>query len=152
MAKRNNISHIKEIIEGSINNREIRGNFKILLLKKAWKSIIGEKLYLHTAPQKILKNNLYIKCAHQGWIQTLYFYKSEILSNITKYYMDEIQIKDLVFVLGKINKDDFADNANNLYENKNDIKHENMMKNDNLEDLLKEYFKICDNKTSKTIT
>lgn len=144
MAKQNNIIHIKEIIKNSINNKEFKENFKILLLKKQWNEIIGEKLYYHTAPQKILKNILYVKCAHQGWIQTLFFYKNDILKNIEKFYQYELNIKDIIFIFGSIKQNDMIPKTKKIIK-ESESKIE--IKNDNIQDLLTEFFKKRGNKS-----
>lgn len=104
MEKSNKKSEIKNIIDDIFKKSYIFSDFKITRLKKKWKEIIGEQLYNHTNPVKLEKNTLFINCDHQGWINTLQFYKKEILDNIKKIFNNEFNIIELKFNYGKINK------------------------------------------------
>jgi hypothetical protein len=144
MANMNNIQHIKEIIKYSINNKEFKDNFRILLLKKKWIDIIGEKLSIHTCPEKIMNNKLYIKCDHQGWIQTLQFFKKNILENIAELYKKEFLIKDIIFLLGKITIEEI-DNIKNTKKEEIKIEEKSNEKTEStdIDSLLNEYFIKC---------
>ncbi len=104
MESSNKKSEIKNIIDDVFKKTNILTDFRISRLKKKWKEIIGEQLYDHTYPVKLEKNTLYINCDHQGWINTMQFYKKEILENIKKTFNNEFNIIELKFNYGKTNK------------------------------------------------
>jgi len=103
MGKSNNFFEIKKIIENIFNENKTFPDINILFLKKNWKDIIGDQLYLHTEPVKIINNLLIINCDHQGWINTLQFYKEEIIKNINNInnISNNNMIKDIKFIFKK---------------------------------------------------
>ena len=152
MGKRNSISHIKDIIKNSIGGKAIKEGFKIHLLRKEWCEIIGEKLYRNTSPLKIVKTSLYVKCAHQGWIQTLTFYKKDIIEKINVKFKDDFEIAEIKFVFGKISEEDFIEKESHLLINEKGKNSEFKPKTEDINELLKEFFKNCDRKTGQTNT
>lgn len=100
MGKSNNFIDIKKILENIFKESKILPDINVLLLKKNWENIIGDQLYEHTEPIRINKNQLIIKCDHQGWINSLQFYKSEIINNINSLSNNNI-IKDIKFIFKK---------------------------------------------------
>ena len=79
-------------------NEKYLPDIKIFRLKKNWIEIIGEQLSTHTKPVKIYSSTLVIHCDHQGWINTLQFYKQDILNNISNIFKNEINVNDIKFV------------------------------------------------------
>ena len=104
MDKSKRESEIKDIIDDIFKKTSFLSDFRIIRLKKVWKDIIGDQLYKHTNPVKIDRSTLVINCNHQGWINTLQFYKKEILENIRKYFNDDFKISDVRFYYGKRKK------------------------------------------------
>lgn len=100
----NRATEIKDIIDDIFKQSRILSDFRIIRLKKFWKEIIGKQLYKHTTPVKIDRTTLVINCDHQGWINTLQFYKKEILGNIKKYFNDNFKIDEVRFYYGKRKK------------------------------------------------
>lgn len=100
MAKSDNFKEIKKIIENIFRENKMFPDMNILLLKKNWKEIIGDQLYNHTEPLRIHNNLLIVNCDHQGWINSLQFYKEEIIKNINNI-SDINLIKDIKFIFRK---------------------------------------------------
>jgi hypothetical protein len=96
---------IKEILNKILKDNRFTGEVKILKLKKYWLDIVGEELEKHITPIDIKKNILYINCDHQGWVNTLQFFKSDILDKIGQIFKEEIIIHDIKFLFThKFNK------------------------------------------------
>jgi predicted nucleic acid-binding Zn ribbon protein len=101
MDKSNRESNIKDIIDDIFKKSRGLSDFRIIKLKRDWKKIIGDQMYKHTFPVRIEKTTLIINCDHQGWINTLQFYKKELLENIKKSFNDELKITEVKFYFGK---------------------------------------------------
>ena len=104
MYKKNKESDIRDIIDDIFKRTSFLSDFRIIRLKKVWKEIIGDQLYKHTIPVKIDRDTLVINCDHQGWINTLQFYKKEILENIKKNFNDDFKLNKVRFYYGKRRK------------------------------------------------
>jgi hypothetical protein len=105
---------IKDVLKNIINSYEYKNGLKISLLNSQWKNIIGEKLFNHTQPDKILKKTLYIKCSHTGWVSTLQFYKKDIINNIMNMFPDDFDISGIIFFYGKIENKSRKIDENNI--------------------------------------
>jgi predicted nucleic acid-binding Zn ribbon protein len=88
---------IKQILDRLFGASKNKPDFDIVKLRKKWKEIVGNELVAHTKPIKISGNILYIKVDHQGWVNTLQFYKNDMIGNIKKEFQDKIIINDLKF-------------------------------------------------------
>ena len=97
MGESNNFFLMKDVLK-SIFNEKNMPDLKIHRLKSKWIDIVGDNLSLHTYPARIQGLTLFINCDHQGWINTLQFYKEEIQKNIKIHFKDEIIINDIKFV------------------------------------------------------
>lgn len=92
-----NIETSKNIISKLIKDPYTGNLIKVELLRKNWSLIIGEKMCKYTKPEKIYNSTLYVICIHQGWINTLQFYKSKILDNIKEMFENEMIIDNVKF-------------------------------------------------------
>ena len=97
MAKSNNFTGIKNILDNILKNEKYMPNLKIVKLKRDWNNIVGKQLSKYTQPKKIYQSVLVVDCNHSGWINTLQFYKDDILNKIREYYPDDMGIKDIKF-------------------------------------------------------
>lgn len=104
MDKSKQASEIKDIIDDIFKRSSFLSDFRVVRIKKIWKEIIGVQLYKHTIPVKIERTTLVVNCDHQGWVNTLQFYKKEILENIKKKFNDDFKINDVRFYYGKRKK------------------------------------------------
>ncbi len=93
-----NIASIKDEMSKllSVTNNSVYWMFKIENIKSMWREIIGEKLCDLTSPQYIYKTTLYVYCKHAALIQSLNFYKSEIIKKL-EVKMPDMKIKDIYF-------------------------------------------------------
>mgnify|MGYP006309870705 CR=1 FL=1 len=96
MAKSREITSIRDVLNKILKYNKNLPDIEFVVLKKKWGIIVGEDLYKHTEPDRIYKNTLYVKCTHQGWINTLLLYKKEILEKINKNVTDST-IRDIKF-------------------------------------------------------
>jgi predicted nucleic acid-binding Zn ribbon protein len=101
MDKSRKAVHIKEILNNILKENRFAPELKISKLKKKWLEIVGGELEKHITPVDIKKDVLFVNCDHQGWINTLQFFKSDILDNISKFFENEIVIKDIKFIFNK---------------------------------------------------
>lgn len=72
-------------------------------LINSWRSIVGAQLAKKTYPSRYLRKKLYLTVADSQWMQTLLFYKAEILKKIGEAFSD-IKITDIVTRVGQIPK------------------------------------------------
>jgi hypothetical protein len=93
-----NIASIKDEMSKllSVTNNSVYWMFKIENIKAMWNEIVGDKLYALTVPQYIYKTTLYVYCKHTALIQSLNFYKNEIIKKLEDK-MPELNIKDIYF-------------------------------------------------------
>jgi predicted nucleic acid-binding Zn ribbon protein len=103
MDKSKKTAHIKDILNSILKENKYLSEVKILKVKKKWNDIVGEELIKHTSPLYFKKDILFVNCDYQGWINTLQFYKSDILNNIINIFSDEIKIIDIRFIFVKDN-------------------------------------------------
>ncbi|OHD05918.1 MAG: hypothetical protein A2086_06965 [Spirochaetes bacterium GWD1_27_9] len=147
MRRDSKITEIQDLVKIAFNNTYYRSSLKVLLIKRKWIDIIGKKLFFHTSPEKMYNGILYVNCSHQGWIQTLQFYKNEIIENIQKYYND-IQVKEIIFKLGKI------DNQQSVFQPKEKKEEKNITKTDETKEGLYKslniFFDLCRNRKTNT--
>jgi hypothetical protein len=130
---------IQDILKSAFHTPEYKQGLIIFLLQKKWNIIIGEKLFIHTDPEKIYGHKLYVKCSHQGWINTLQFYKKDILKNIKENLEEDFNITDIIFTLGKIRKKDFCGKSIQE-ENKEVLKSSDLTK-ENFNNVLDKFLK-----------
>ena len=97
MGESNKFFIMKDVLK-SIFNEKNMPDLNIHRLKSKWVNIVGDNLSLHTYPSRIQGSILFINCDHQGWINTLQFYKEEIQEKIKILFNDEIIINDIKFV------------------------------------------------------
>lgn len=83
-------------------NSSYISDFKIAKIQNNWENIVGEQLSGHTKPSKLVNNILYVNCDHQGWINTMQFFKKEIFIKIKDIFNGDININDIRFIF-KIN-------------------------------------------------
>lgn len=97
-----NISSVKDEISKLLSktNSSVYYMFKLENLRGIWIDIVGEKLCNLTNPEYIYKNTLCVYCKHSGLIQSLNFYKNEILKKIQNK-MPELKINDIYFSMKK---------------------------------------------------
>ncbi|HPO48844.1 MAG TPA: DUF721 domain-containing protein [Spirochaetota bacterium] len=146
--KKRNLTDIKNILKGAINENFYRYGYKIFLLKQNWESIVGEKLYLYTSPEIIKNKSLNVYCIHQGWINALQFHKLEILNNIKNKFGDYFGIENVVFKFGKIEKKEDMIQENLKKNEINNLESDNCLLLTNItskEDLVNEMKKIFEN-------
>ena len=93
-----NISSVKDEMSKllSVTNNSVYWMFKIEMLRNIWSEIIGEKLCNLTYPEYIYKNTLCVYCKHPGLIQSLTFYKNNLLKKI-ELKVPELKIQDIYF-------------------------------------------------------
>ena len=108
MAKYSEKFLIKNIIKRVIKSNQYQFKTQVYLLDKHWKKIVGSRLYPLCMPHNIYKKRLYINCRHQGLVQTLQFYKKDILDKIKTLYteghlLEHIDIDDIRFSYGNVN-------------------------------------------------
>lgn len=70
-------------------------------LINSWKDIVGLQLARKTCPTRLIRGKLYLSVADSQWMQTLIFYKSEMLEKIMAVFPD-IEVSDVVGRLGEI--------------------------------------------------
>lgn len=99
-----NIASAKDEISKllSLTNKSVYWMFKIETLKECWNDIVGEKLGSLTYPKYIYKKTLCVYCSHAALIQSLNFYKAEIIEKI-KEKMPDVTIDDVYFSVKKEN-------------------------------------------------
>lgn len=139
--KKRNLTDVKDILKNAVNENFYKYGLKILLLRKNWIDIVGEKLLLFTYPEYIKHKTLVVICIHQGWINTLKFHKNDILSTIKSKFNEYFFIEDIIFKFGKIeNRNENLDNTSIIRENfnNNDINKNNNIKIESKEDLIKQ--------------
>lgn len=97
-----NIASVKDEISKllSLTNNSVYWMFKIENLKGYWSEIVGEKLSSLTCPEYIYKNTLCVYCKHAALIQSMNFYKTEMLKKI-KEKMPDLKIDDIYFSVRK---------------------------------------------------
>lgn len=99
------LDKIQNILDKVVNENWYQYSFKVKLIQTHWLGIVGEKLSKFTFPYRIYNQILYVRCSHQGWIQTLQFHKKQILEKIQNLFNDKrIVIQDVRFTFGQIHK------------------------------------------------
>lgn len=97
-----NIASFKDEISKllSLTNSSVYWMFKIETLKDCWNDIVGEKLGCLTNPEYIYKNILCVYCKHAALIQSMNFYKVEMMKKIREK-MPDVVINDIYFSVKK---------------------------------------------------
>lgn len=83
-----------------LTNSSVYWMFKIENLKSVWGEIVGEKLSSLTCPEYIYKNTLCVYCKHAALIQSMSFYKKEMIKKI-KTKIPDLEIVDIYFSVRK---------------------------------------------------
>lgn len=86
---------IKDIIFKSLN-KDLKSRFIVNIIDKNFNNIFGNRLKKYLVIEKFFNNKLYIKCKHQGFIQSLYINKAEILNKIDDLFEKKIKINDII--------------------------------------------------------
>ncbi len=97
-------SSIKNIVEEIINDNkaDLSNKFTYELIKNSWTTIIGS-IVGETLPDRLTNGTLYVACNTQGLINTLHFYKKEIIKNINSLFKDDIKVTDIKFFFKSMN-------------------------------------------------
>lgn len=97
-----NIASVKDEMSNllRLTNSSVYWMFKIENLKSVWIEIVGEKLSNLTCPEYIYKNTLCIYCKHAALIQSMNFYKKEMIQKI-RTKIPDLKIDDIYFSVKK---------------------------------------------------
>lgn len=134
---------IQDILDNVVNQSWYQYSFKVKLIQTSWPGIVGEKLAGFTMPYRIYNQILYVRCSHQGWIQTLQFHKKNILEKIQDMLKNsKISVTDVRFTFGQLNKTQSQSSKKREFHKSNRIEvDKNNNSFDVLENLLDGFFK-----------
>jgi len=95
----NDFSSIKDILKGILSDEKnsLQDKFHYNLIKNSWSDIIGNEFLDKTYPDRLVGGTLYVACSSQGAINTLHFYKKDIIKDINKLFKDDINIMNIKF-------------------------------------------------------
>ena len=78
---------LEEVTGGDLG-RELR---LLLLVRDSWKGILGERLYPHAKPYRIVRDTLLVAVDSSAWLQELLFAREDIKREVSKTTMGQVQ-------------------------------------------------------------
>jgi len=148
MAKYYNFTATKDILLNIDRSYNYNLNIKLILVRKIWDEVVGDKLSQFTYPNNVYKGTLYVTCIHQGFMQALHLNKKMIYDKLQSHLKSvdsKLKIDDIRFVLGKKDNNYVKPVKSKEIENKNKHKEDIPNTREGLDLVLKRYFDMCNN-------
>ncbi len=92
---------VSEILEKIFGKSHHNKKYREAQLIHVWKKVVGEKLALHTYPEKIENECLICLVDNSAWLHEIQFMKKDIISKINDV-MQKRMVRNIYFRLGKI--------------------------------------------------
>ena len=88
--------NIKELLLEEVTGGELGRELRLLLLvRDSWKGMLGERLYSHAKPYRIVRDTLLVAVDSSAWLQELLFAREDIKKEISK--ITKGQVKEVIF-------------------------------------------------------
>lgn len=101
--KRENLSHISDIIDNSLTKLSLSGRLREYKLHLAWPDIVGALIAKRTAPVKLIRKTLYVNVSSQTWMTELQYQKIDIIEKIKEEFDDEF-VNEIIFRFGSLTR------------------------------------------------
>lgn len=99
-----NIESLGDILGKVLKKRKISLNLSLnredKRLTAAWNKAVGNRIAVHTRPDKLQRDTLFVKVSDSVWMQQLHFLKQDILGKINQL-LEGKTVTNIHFSLGK---------------------------------------------------
>ncbi|MEF9475341.1 MAG: DUF721 domain-containing protein [Candidatus Mariimomonas ferrooxydans] len=85
------------ILKKFINNYGLEAGLTLTRIKNQWIKLVGQNIAIHTSPDLIKGNTLFINVDTPQWMHHLSFFKQDICQKLNPYRITEVRFK-----LGKL--------------------------------------------------
>jgi len=100
-SKQANLQKLGNILQDILKKHNINIDSEEQRLLEIWNKAVGTQISVHTRPEKLKRNTLFVNVSSSVWMQQLHILKSEIIKKINQYLGKEL-VKNIHFSIGVI--------------------------------------------------
>lgn len=95
------MQRISSILPRIIKTFGLESNLQLRKLSNSWVQIVGDTIALHSSPERLRQEILYVAVDSPIWMQQLSFFKKELIEKVNRETGKKL-ISDIRFIVGDV--------------------------------------------------